>query len=26
MVWHDFKLWPFDFFDRDPALNTSREP
>jgi len=23
---HDFKLRPFDFFDRNPALNTSREP
>jgi len=26
VLWHDFKLRPFDFFDRNPALNTSREP
>jgi len=26
VLWHDFKLRPFDFFDRDPAMNTSREP
>lgn len=26
VLWHDFKLRPFDFFDRDPALNTSRKP
>jgi len=26
VLWHDFKLRPFDFFDRNPAMNTSREP
>jgi primary-amine oxidase len=26
VLWHDFKLRPFDFFDRNPALNTSRKP
>ncbi len=26
VLWHDFKLRPFDFFDHNPALNTSREP
>ncbi len=25
-LWHDFKLRPFDFFDRNPSLNTSRKP
>jgi primary-amine oxidase len=26
VLWHDFRLRPFDFFDRNPALNTSRKP
>jgi primary-amine oxidase len=26
VLWHDFKLRPFDFFDRNPALNTSHTP
>lgn len=26
VLWHDFKLRPFDFFDRNPSLNTSRKP
>lgn len=26
VLWHDFTLRPFDFFDRNPSLNTSRKP
>ncbi|MDH4260901.1 MAG: hypothetical protein OEW16_11465 [Gammaproteobacteria bacterium] len=26
VLWHDFKLRPFDFFDRNPSLNTGRKP
>lgn len=26
VLWHDFKLRPFDFFDRNASLNTSRKP
>jgi len=26
VLWHDFKLRPFDFFNRNPSLNTSRKP
>ncbi len=26
VLWHDFRLRPFDFFNGNPAINTSRKP